>query len=476
MKSIYNYLTGSFCLITALLMVIGCSDDYKYATDYSLYNNVKLKVALSDDNNVLAVKLNNGTHAITMNVTPEDVFIDNRAYIYTISDESIAKIASDGTLTMLKQGETELTVKFRGNQEVMTKCTVKVSYDPILIKDLRIPASGVTVQELKTVDLKSQILVLPATADNQVLHYEIIENPEAATISEDGIVTGAKEGTATVKVSTTDGSNITKTFTLHVVGEVKVARIDLNKASDLEGKTVAIGQAFNLGSVVTVYPAHASEPGVTYSVESGDDVISVDQNGIVKTLKAGTATVKIAAKDGHGAEARISLTVDADVPFERALWFVDTSIVYANGKNYTEDGSTGLPEHLIDGKANTYLALTKPGKSYNGNSTPANHQLYFVVDMGVEQDYNYLIWTHRTASTSQHNWFRVFTVSIYGSNDNKSFTLIKEGVDLKAADTPTQVEQAIPQSKYRYVKVEFKDWNKSSGSNLAVAEFNVSKK
>ena len=477
MKSIYNYLTGSFCLITALLLVIGCSDDYKYTTDYSSYKNVKLKVALSDENNVLLVKLNNGTHAITINVTPEDVFIDNKAYIYTISDESIATIALDGTLTMLKKGETELTVKFRGNQEIMTKCKVKVEYDPIYVKDLRVPANGVTVQEFKTVDFKNYITILPATADNQVLRYEIIDNPGAATISEDGIATGAKEGTATVKVTTTDGSDISKTFILHVVGEVKVSRIDLNDASKLEGKTVAIGQAFNLGAIVTPYPTNASEPGLIYSIESGEGVVSVDKNGIVKTLKSGTAIIKIAAADGHGAESKISLKVDASISlFERALWNVGTSIVYSNGKNYTEDGSTGLPEHLIDGKADTYLALTKPGKSYNGNSTPANHQLYFIVDMGTEQDFNYLSWTHRTASSSQHNWFRVFTIAMYGSNDNKTFTLIQEGIDLKASATPTLVELELPQSKYRYVKVELKDWNKSSGSNLAIAEFNLSNK
>ena len=96
MKSIYNNLIGSFCLIAVLLLVIGCSEEYKYNTDYSFHDGVTLKVNLVDENNKLSVKLANKTHALTIAVTPEDVFIDSKAYIYELSDNSIASVALNG--------------------------------------------------------------------------------------------------------------------------------------------------------------------------------------------------------------------------------------------------------------------------------------------------------------------------------------------------------------------------------------------
>ncbi len=473
MKSIYNYLTGSFCLIAALMLAMGCSDEYKYETDYSSYKDVKLKVNLTDDNNVLTVKLANGTHAVTIGVTPEEIMIDAKAYIYSLSDETVATISQDGTLTLLKEGETELTARFRGNQDIRTTCTVKVIRDKILVSDVKVPES-VTVQEFKRVNLAEQIIVLPASADNPVLSYASADTG-IATVDANGIVTGVKEGLTTITATTTDGTEISKEVAIHVVGEVKVSAIELNAASALNGKTVAIGQVFDLGAAVSVSPANASNPDVTYSLVSGEGVVSLDEHGKVKTLADGEARIKIAAADGHGAEATVTLKVDADVKFfERALWFVDTSIVYANGKNYTTDGSTGNPEHLIDGKTGTYLALTKPGKKYNVEVTPADHILFFVVDMGAEQEFNYFQYVHRNTTTN----FQAFKISMFGSNDNEHFTAIEEDIAVGPATTSAAVtyEQALALSSYRYIKVVFRDWNKNGGLNITVAEFNVSKR
>ena len=73
---------------------------------------------LVDENNVLSVRLANSSHALTISVTPDDVFIDSKAYIYEVEDESIASVAEDGMITLLKAGTTTLTAKFRGNQDV----------------------------------------------------------------------------------------------------------------------------------------------------------------------------------------------------------------------------------------------------------------------------------------------------------------------------------------------------------------------
>lgn len=477
MKSIYNYLTGSLCLIAVLLQVIGCSEEYKYSTDYSFYKDVKLNVNLVDENNVLSVKLANGKHALTIAVTPEDVFIDSKAYIYEVSDNSIATVALDGTITLLKVGETTLTVKFRGNQEILTSCVLEV--EPTLVNDLIINiGDGIRIEEDKVLDLAPYITVTPSTADNQELCYEVKEGyTEYVEIVEGSIVKGLKKGDAIVLVKTTDESGVFKEIPLTITGKIPVSKIELNNAANLEGKTMPIGQVVDLGAVITVYPTNASDQMLAYEVVAGAGLISMDNNGYIKTLASGDVEIKISATDEfqEATPQIIKFSVDASQTFfERALWFVDTSIVYANGKNYTTDGSTGNPEHLIDGNTGTYLALTKPGKKYNEEITPADHILFFVVDMEAEQEFNYFQYRHRNTTVN----FQAFKISMFGSNDNKNFTLIEEDIAVGPATTAATVtfEKSVILSKYRYIKVEFRDWNKNGGLNMTVAEFNVGKK
>ena len=55
---------------------------------------------------------------------------------------------------------------------------------------------------------------------------------------------------------------------------------------------------------------------------------------------------------------------DMDGSINRFYWTVTTQT--ADDYGYVPDGETGLPEHLFDGDAGTFLALVKPGKSFQG--------------------------------------------------------------------------------------------------------------
>lgn len=469
MKSIYNYLTAPICLIATLLLAGSCSGEYEYKTDYASYKDAKLEINLVDENNTLQLKLANNTHQITVGVTPENLLIDLQAYIYQVSDESIAVVDKEGVLTMKKEGEAELIVKFRGNQELTTSCKVKITRDPIFVSDLKVPSTA-QVQELKTLNLAALITVLPGTADNQTLHYEVA-NPLVATVNESGTVTGVKEGLTTITVTTADGTNISKTIPLTVVGEIKVSAIDLNVAAKLNGKIVGVGQVFNIGSVVTVLPANASNKEVTYSVEG--NAVSVDEKGVVTTKSAGAAKVIVTATDGSGVKSEISFKVDSEKTlFERCFWTVDTSIRYSNSQNYVADGSTGMPEHMFDGDLAKFLSLVKPGKSYNGCvADPVGTPLFFVVDMGAILPFNYIQWGHRS---NNNDALRAWAFSLSGSNDGTRFTSIGDNIELPHKAGLIEID--IPTSAYRYVKVEYKDWNKTTSSTIQVGEFNVGKR
>lgn len=475
MKSIYKLLKSSFGLIAMVLLATACSEDYKYDADYSSYNDVELKINLVDDNNVLAVKLANKTHALTVAVTPEGKFIDSKAYIYEVEDPSIASVSIDGMMTLLKVGETNLTLKFRGNQDIQTSCKLHVL--PTFVSDLVVGGNAIKVEEGKELDLRPFVTVIPSTADNQELIFSMKEGSETLAEFEEGssVLKALNKGMATVVISTTDGSNVSTEMEVEITGKIPVEQIVMNGADKLNGKKVAIGQAFDLTTLVTVYPENASDQRLVYTLVSGAGSVSL-QDGLITALAAGEAEVKIEAADGFGvAPAQtIKFTVDPTLNwFERAMWSIDSSIEYANGNNYTQDGSNGPLPLALDGKTNTYLALTKPGKKYNEEVTPAGYDLYLVMDMSAQQTFNHCTYTHRDNRTQ----FQAWKISLYGSNDGKNYSVIEENIKVGSkSDTAVTVEFDVPETTCRYIKLQFKEWNTGSGLNMCIAEFNVSKK
>jgi len=161
--------------------------------------------------------------------------------------------------------------------------------------------------------------------------------------------------------------------------------------------------------------------------------------------------------------------------FERAFWFVDTTVDYGNGHNYVpeNDGENGKPEKLIDSNNSTYLMMVKPGKpAYNGHKHPDGAEYGFIIDLGGLQEFNLLKWRHRNTNTN----FQAFKIKVSGSDDKVNYTVLEESMATKST---SNVEIELPLSgtyTHRYIKVEYTDYDPTNGSNLCVAEFNVGKK
>lgn len=246
--------------------------------------------------------------------------------------------------------------------------------------------------------------------------------------------------------------------------------------TELLGQPLGAGQAFDLNSLMQILPENAGNKTLNYSITGDEGAISIN-NGILKTLSEGSATVTASSTDGSGVTANITITVDKSLPFKRGSWTIDTSIRYENADktNYVPDNTTGLPEHLFDESTTTYLSLAKPGKTVNGCTTPEEHELYFIVDTKAEQTFNYFIWSHR--SSNSMTYLRVWGVSIYSSHDGENFEPIIENVSIDNSTIDNKI--AIPETTCRYIKAEFIDWSDlngiTSGSSLQVAEFNLGK-
>ena len=165
---------------------------------------------------------------------------------------------------------------------------------------------------------------LPNTQQNQAYDYQLTATgtapltwkissgnlPQGLNLSSDGKISGTptQDGSFnfTVQVSNSAG-NDTKQFSITVVKEViTVSGVTLDKDALklVEGNTATL--------IATISPADATNQAVTW--ESSDtNIASVDSNGKVTAIKAGTATISVKTNDG-GLTASCKVTVIAPKP------------------------------------------------------------------------------------------------------------------------------------------------------------------
>ncbi|HOT14848.1 MAG TPA: Ig-like domain-containing protein [Bacteroidales bacterium] len=79
------------------------------------------------------------------------------------------------------------------------------------------------------------------------------------------------------------------------------------------GNVTSIKTTETLQLSATVTPDNAVSKEVSWSIESGSDVASVSESGLVTPLKAGNVTIKAVAKDGSGISSTFALEVKSNV-------------------------------------------------------------------------------------------------------------------------------------------------------------------
>ena len=253
----------------------------------------------------------------------------------------------------------------------------------------------------------------------------------------------------------------------------------INFSEELNGQTIYIGVAYDLKKFATVLPENASYKDLKFTIIEGENFATIT-DGILKGIAAGTVKVQAYATDDSGVTAVMTITIDSKRVYDRTEWTVDTSIKYANGQNYATDGTTGKPEHILDGNQATFLSLIKPGKTLTSSSgpastTPADHKLSFTVDMKKENEFNFIQWGHRSSNTQIY--LRVWGITLYGSHDGAKFDELQNGLVIDSK--PNIIFDIALKQKlvYRYIKVEYTDWSdlngNNSGTSLQVGEFGV---
>ena len=197
-------------------------------------------------------------------VTP--TYLEDKSVTWQSSDTKVAKVSSSGKVTAVNPGTATITCTSNATSAKAT-CKVTVGY-------VKLDKTEAYVEKGKTMTLKAT--VFPETLANKSVTWESSDT-KIATVTSAGKVKGVKYGTATITcTSVATGAKATCQVT---VGKVVIGTSEVTLKKSRETILIPI-----------LYPTDLADKSVTWK-SSDPSIATVNEDGRVKGIKAGTATI-----------------------------------------------------------------------------------------------------------------------------------------------------------------------------------------
>ncbi len=229
----------------------------------------------------------------------------DKSLSYTSADTSIATVDISGYVTGKAVGETYITIAAADGSGVTATVNVKVVKNAVKVTKITLNESSKTIRvgDTFTASVKAYE---PSNATTKGVTYSVVGGGTSVVTvnSTSGLVTAKGQGTATVRATATDGSGVyadcAVTVNPALVTSITVKETTLNL--DLNGtKTGTI-------EVTSVLPSYAGNKTVSYT-SANTSIASVDASGNVTAKAVGNTTITVAATDGSGVTATVTVYV-----------------------------------------------------------------------------------------------------------------------------------------------------------------------
>lgn len=223
-------------------------------------------------------------------------------------DEKVATVTADGKVTGISEGFVTITASCG---ELSAECIVTVN--PIPASNIEITTGDVTLTIGNSTTLLAK--VLPENTTHPEVEW-VSSNPDIATITPHGTVTGISIGSAII---TAKCDNVSATCTVTVI-PVPSEGIIISPTS----VSMLLGDELTL--TASVFPENTTDKNITWGSDN-PSVASVSSNGVVTALNLGTAT--ITASNGSS-KASCIVTVNPIVATSISLNIKDETIFVAS--------------------------------------------------------------------------------------------------------------------------------------------------
>lgn len=232
------------------------------------------------------------TATLTVTVLPETA--DNTTVTWSSVDERVASVDAQGVVTAVGSGTTSIFAKSAdGLKQSVCIVTVKNKIEGISFAE-----EAVLLE--KRASVKLSVSVLPLGASEEDLLWKSDDETMATVVN--GVVTaGSKGGEVTITAYSKINDSIKATKKITIVEHVTQIQI-----SDT-GITKNVGESHQLSAVV--FPVNATNQKLIWTT-SDPKIITVDNNGLVKAVGTGTATVFVRAEDNQSLVAACTFNVN----------------------------------------------------------------------------------------------------------------------------------------------------------------------
>lgn len=257
------------------------------------------------------------THQLTPTVQPADV--SHRRLTWTSSDSSVAKVSESGLVTPVGNGVALITVcGEKGNG--IAHCTVTVS----VISSITFSQPEIVLPIHRSKQL--QYIVEPQDVDVGQLIWSS-SDPAVVSVDGQGIITGQKAGTATITLSTEDGS-VSQSCTVTVTENVPIQGLSFSI-------TEFLFDSFEDVLVLTPIfaPEETSQRDLTWLSTSPDVATVNPETGEVTPLSNGTTTIVAQSLSGDFS-ATCTVVVDRNIPVKGISLPVDSYKFKGLGQTY----------------------------------------------------------------------------------------------------------------------------------------------
>ena len=170
--------------------------------------------------------------------------------------------------------------------------------------ELTEPTPTVTIDGSATAEVtEGENIQLSATASDGSAITWTSSDDTVATVNTNGEVTGVKEGTATITATSVNGGT-PATCSVTVIKKVVTPDPEITVSLNQTTAEVEVGKTVTLSATVN----GSANQAVTYT-SSDDTVATVDANGVVTGVKAGTVTITVTSQEDTQKSANCTVTV-----------------------------------------------------------------------------------------------------------------------------------------------------------------------
>lgn len=216
---------------------------------------------------------------LTVEYSPADTTVE-RDVTWTSSDDTVATVDENGTVTAVKGGTATITATVNG---ISATCDIKV-----LIHTTAITLGSSDLQLAKgQVSDPIAVTYNPENTDDSKDLTWTSSNADVATVDENGVVTAAGGGTATIRATL----NANEDIYAECAVTVSVPLESITLTADKETDSLEVGDTVNL---IVGYNPEDTTVAKDVVWTSSDDAVATVDNGTVTAVGGGTATITAA--------------------------------------------------------------------------------------------------------------------------------------------------------------------------------------